>query len=684
VTRNLFGGTTSDNVWTAASVRAANGNSVSVEMPSAATVLFYDAQTAGNQITDLQDLTNAPISQVAVDASGDVPMFYGPDGVTQMWASANGGPRRLIVSLQAAANAVSGAQTSATDASASASAAASSATDAANSASTAQAAASTATAPTDSMVAGLVPTSSGSATSSALAAALVAQPGALSLSGTGFASRRDKYGDFQVRGWNLGKIGSATTTAFWTTNYNLTTIQAALDNMARFGANTVRITGSYTAYSQDAATHKSRTHAVWDYAKSLGLKIIYAWMNNNHDTLSSANGSAYNAMVDDMIVGYTNDPGIFAWEIANEMPIANYPDWNTLATNFAAHLRSADPGKPITGGGNGGQDIADVSAYDPIVDFHDIHLYAGMTDLAIFTRSPLEQSLAAATKPVLIGEMGANTATTGSSRMGDEAQATQFYRAMRRWIDGTTMGALVWNMFDDGDGTNFGMFASDNVTPRARLAPVLRYPDRSTQSARDFVAFREHPILIDNFSRPDSGTNVGGPLIGKNAAAAQQGTWGISGKALYVATPAAGGSNFITWDCGTADVDFEAELFVGSTVHVGVVLRYIDGGNFTILEYNSNNGGINFNHKVGGANAYTSSVYPMSAYGSIRLRMAVAGQAVTMFIHDKPVFWSQQINFSATELTTTKHGLFLKSAAPNADAGSTFKRIKASVPGRTF
>lgn len=67
-----------------------------------ANVLFYSTETGNNPITDLLDLNSSPINHVTTStgsdgrAPGQVPPFYGPDEVYEMWASANGSPRFLM------------------------------------------------------------------------------------------------------------------------------------------------------------------------------------------------------------------------------------------------------------------------------------------------------------------------------------------------------------------------------------------------------------------------------------------------------------------------------------------------------------------------------------------------------------------------------------------------------------
>lgn len=94
--RHSFGGDIS--AW---AFNAGAGNTV--VLASAVPVTFWSARTAGVQYTDLAlnaDGTGA-IGQVTsgdgtTSPVGDIPLFYGPDAVVAMWASANGGPRKLM------------------------------------------------------------------------------------------------------------------------------------------------------------------------------------------------------------------------------------------------------------------------------------------------------------------------------------------------------------------------------------------------------------------------------------------------------------------------------------------------------------------------------------------------------------------------------------------------------------
>jgi hypothetical protein len=88
--RRRFGGTTAD--WTFQFVGDA------IDRAAGVTVTFYNALTGGNQITDLTTAGGGPITSVVSDASGEIPEFFGPANVVEMFADANGGlgPRRRV------------------------------------------------------------------------------------------------------------------------------------------------------------------------------------------------------------------------------------------------------------------------------------------------------------------------------------------------------------------------------------------------------------------------------------------------------------------------------------------------------------------------------------------------------------------------------------------------------------
>lgn len=61
-------------------------------------ITLWNAPTGGTQYTDLQDTTGNPITSVTTDANGAIPQFWGPDGVTVVYADA-GGDRRALAAI---------------------------------------------------------------------------------------------------------------------------------------------------------------------------------------------------------------------------------------------------------------------------------------------------------------------------------------------------------------------------------------------------------------------------------------------------------------------------------------------------------------------------------------------------------------------------------------------------------
>lgn len=103
-TRHPFGGSIADYVF-----EAAVGGVVSVSPGAALT--FWAAQSGGSQYTDLSEDVDGltPITSVLSEdgsdpayAAGDIAVLYGPPGIVQMWASADGGPRKLMTAMDLA------------------------------------------------------------------------------------------------------------------------------------------------------------------------------------------------------------------------------------------------------------------------------------------------------------------------------------------------------------------------------------------------------------------------------------------------------------------------------------------------------------------------------------------------------------------------------------------------------
>lgn len=89
--RRRFGGSMGDWVFTFFGDQ--------LDRASGVTITFYDALTGGSPVSELTTILGAPITSVTSDANGEIPEFYGPDGVTELYADANGGlgPRRRML-----------------------------------------------------------------------------------------------------------------------------------------------------------------------------------------------------------------------------------------------------------------------------------------------------------------------------------------------------------------------------------------------------------------------------------------------------------------------------------------------------------------------------------------------------------------------------------------------------------
>jgi hypothetical protein len=91
----MFGGGISD--WT---MQLDGSNDVFAT--SGAVLTFWDSRNGGTRYLDLQDIAGAAVTSVSSStgadgqAVGQIPPFYGPDGVFELWAQAGSGPRSLM------------------------------------------------------------------------------------------------------------------------------------------------------------------------------------------------------------------------------------------------------------------------------------------------------------------------------------------------------------------------------------------------------------------------------------------------------------------------------------------------------------------------------------------------------------------------------------------------------------
>lgn len=94
--RLVFGGGVSD--WTF----AVDSTTSAAILVGGVQITFWDQRAGGVQYTDLQNSSGNAVTSVTTSTGldgltlGQIPLFYGPDGVFEMWAEAAGGPRALL------------------------------------------------------------------------------------------------------------------------------------------------------------------------------------------------------------------------------------------------------------------------------------------------------------------------------------------------------------------------------------------------------------------------------------------------------------------------------------------------------------------------------------------------------------------------------------------------------------
>lgn len=99
--RHTFGGGIAD--WAFTEADGVDGEDDLAQLTGSVTMTFFSAETGGSQYTDLLDENAAVVDHVTTEdgtgsrAVGQIPPFSGPEDVWEMWASANGGARKLMV-----------------------------------------------------------------------------------------------------------------------------------------------------------------------------------------------------------------------------------------------------------------------------------------------------------------------------------------------------------------------------------------------------------------------------------------------------------------------------------------------------------------------------------------------------------------------------------------------------------
>ena len=99
--RHPFGDTVAD--WAFTTVDSVDGNDDMAQVAPGVTITAWNDPTGGTQIVDLQDETGAAVDHVTTSDGGDgrapgtIPTFYADEDRWALWASADGGPRVLMV-----------------------------------------------------------------------------------------------------------------------------------------------------------------------------------------------------------------------------------------------------------------------------------------------------------------------------------------------------------------------------------------------------------------------------------------------------------------------------------------------------------------------------------------------------------------------------------------------------------
>jgi hypothetical protein len=86
--RSEFGGTPGDTVFSTTPDRT-------VRLSAAVLTVWSGKAIGAAQLIDLL-IDDVPTTTIPVDSNGQIPVFEGPDGVTEVWISADGGPRAVL------------------------------------------------------------------------------------------------------------------------------------------------------------------------------------------------------------------------------------------------------------------------------------------------------------------------------------------------------------------------------------------------------------------------------------------------------------------------------------------------------------------------------------------------------------------------------------------------------------
>lgn len=334
---------------------------------------------------------------------------------------------------------------------------------------------------------------------------------------------------FFVRGANLGII--STWAALWAADWDYGWHAESLEWAAQAGFNTIRASGVYEAYAANPALVVARHHQIFEKCRSLGLKIMFDFINGASPTepLSWATHSAgYQQYVTDVITPYAGDPLILTWGAGNELDSTN-PGHLAIISGVTSWIRTVDPAAVVSASQTGNTITelrAKIFTTEPYVDVHEIHCYYHPSADTHGFRG-LQQLVDMTARPVIVGEIGV-ASTSGVVRVGSpEMQAAQLQAFARQAIFADIAGVAFWKLRDSATNTTkMGLFDESGV-PLPQLDVAMRYPDsRIGPAVRDAIISAPQVVLLDNFNRP-AGVSLGAPSIGPTGGDVSPAVWGI-------------------------------------------------------------------------------------------------------------------------------------------------------------
>lgn len=401
----------------------------------------------------------------------------------------------------------------------------------------------------------------------------------------------DSRSAFFVKGVNLGITGAGGTDGFWGASWDWSWVEENLDIAVQHGANVVRNMGSLAAYQANPAQYVSRVHQFFEAARDRGLKVL--WAHFQGTSWPASNVSAWTAAINAVTAGYAGDPVIYGWDVGNElMPQASInADGMAVISALVPAIKAADPGTPVTVSIVQYPDKIStfqareaIGLIDSLVDFHDIHLYA-LPRRTLFTPALMARFSAVATKPILLGEIGATAQTddaapAGSVLAGGRAGQAALVRSMQRYLgEPGLLGMMLWKAKDTAASTTkYGLVDSDG-TPTQQASAFNAIPTVRLDAARQMLEFRPHPVIVDDFARAVSASSAGSPAIGRAAWVPKTGsTWGIvAGGGANIAVRSGGEFDTLTCDAGSTSTHIEAEFLLTQTSNMSCgVMWYAD------------------------------------------------------------------------------------------------------------